>query len=372
MAYAMMLGRALRVTKTDKCGKPLDGAANRLVTEGFIRVNLTPNMKAAEDIQQENAAGKNCVKGRTPPERNWWDVEIQFCNVDPDLYALLCSWARVLDYAGNPIGFIDSKSVDVSTGVGIEVWTGTGDDDGCAPPVDDSAFSLPDSGELFGYLLLVGKEFVSGAVTVEKGVATFTLTGLTVAPKGWGRGPYNVAKINSDGDAGRLLTEAYNEDKDNHLVVMSTPIPPPAPTDGAVPLDISGTFVAPTYYYYGSPANGIVDASDVAPEQVAVDQGYNVTLTGGPTGGNVSLLVEYPDQPDKTALLVLWNSTPGQAKTILVALDDGYASSDWDVTGTNLPTGPILIVPPPGVVIKEGANNLTGGTSPDLVVAPAA
>lgn len=50
MAFAVVKGYALRVTKVDSCGLPIQGNANRIVTEGFIRVNLDPNMKEANVI----------------------------------------------------------------------------------------------------------------------------------------------------------------------------------------------------------------------------------------------------------------------------------------------------------------------------------
>lgn len=370
MAFGVIKGLALRATKTDSCAKPLAGEANRLVTDGFIRVNLDPNMKAAEDLEQTNAAGKVCVSGRTPPERKWWNVEIQFCNVDPDLYSLICGWARVLDYAGKPIGFRDRKDVDTDSGVMFEVWTGVGDDDSCVIPTDDTIFSAATSGKQYGYLGFAGTEFVSGALTVEAGVATFTLTGRTVAPKNWGRGPYNVAAIDSSGTAGRLLVPAYDPDDDNHLLLFSTPIAPPEPTNGAVPLAI-GTIFVPPDYYFGSPSGGTADAADVAPDQVAVGQGYDVTITGVPTGGTWSALVTYPGGESLETGPILFNSTPAQLKTILVALDDGYDASDWNATGTNLPAGTINVVPPDGVTLEPEDNGLTGGTTPAVHVNPA-
>jgi hypothetical protein len=354
VSFAVVKGLALRASKIDRCGKPLAGASNRLVTEGFIRVNLDPELKAAEDLEQTNAAGKVCVQGRTPPERKWWNVEIQFCDVDPDLYSLITGWARVLDWDDNPIGFRDQKEVNADTGVAFEVWTGVGDDDGCEIPLDDSIFSAAASGASHGYLLFGGTEFISGALTVESGVATFTMTGRTIAMPHWGRGPYNVAATDASGTPGRLLVPTS---KSEHITLFSTPVVPPEVTDGADALAIQTLFAAPPYYYGASSA-------DVAPEQAAEDQGYNVTITGVPTGGNWSSMVTYPGGETLETGVILFNSTPGQLLTILAALDDGYTASDWTVTGTNLPAGTINVIPPDGVTFEPEDNGLTGGTTP--------
>lgn len=365
MAFAVVKGLALRATKINSCGKPIEGASNRLITDGFIRVNLDPNMKAREELEQTNAAGKVCVTDTTPPERKWWNTEIQFCNVDPDLHSLITGWARVLDYDDKPIGFRDQAEVDTDYGVAFELWTGGSDDDDCEVPTNDSIFSAASSGKSYGYLLFGGTEFVSGAVTVEAGVSTFTLTGITIAMPHWGRGPYNVAGTDALGTPGRLLVPTS---KSEHITLFRTPVPPPEPTDGALPLAISTLFVAPDYYF-GGPANE--PAADVAPDQVAAGQGYAVTITGVPTGGTFSLNAIYPGGTTIETGTILFNSTPGQLKTVLVANDDGYTASDWTVTGTNLPAGTITVIPPDGVTLEPQDNNLTGGTSPTVHVAAA-
>ncbi|AER47668.1 hypothetical protein [Mycolicibacterium goodii] len=264
MAFAVVKGEMLRVTKVDSCGKPLQGPANRLVTDGYIRFNIDPEMKAREDIEQTNAAGKVCVSANTPAERKWWNIEAQLCGVDPDLFALIASWSRVLDSDNKPIGVKDRKAVETKTGVMFEVWTGGDDDDGCEIPEDDSIFSTTVGGPQNGYLAIGGKEFtLSSGVTVEAGASTFTLTGRSFAPKHWGRGPYNVASIDANGTPGRLLVPLYDPVEENHLALFTTPVPPPEPTNGAVPLAIQSIFTGPDNAYFGA------NATDVAPDQPA-------------------------------------------------------------------------------------------------------
>ncbi|ORA38110.1 hypothetical protein [Mycobacterium aquaticum] len=354
MAFAVVKGLSLRATKVDRCGTPLPGLANRIVTDGFIRVNLDPNMKDANELTQENAAGKECVSDRTPPERRWWNTELQLCGVDPDLWSMVLSWARVLDYDGNPIGVRDRKSVDADTGVMFEVWTGGEGDDDCPPPTDDSIFSAASTGKQYGYLAFAGSEFVSGAIPVEAAVSTFTISGRTIAPKNWGRGPYNVAAIDSNGTPGRLLVPAYSKEDDNHLLFFRTPVEPPKPTDGACELNISSVFAAPNYYF-GGPASE--PAADVAPPQpICNGKKYTVAVSG--TGNWKAKIGTVPSaniahtalaSAVQSAIEALSNVEVGQVQVVgtagnyTVTLDPSLPALTADSTG--LTGGTVTVTP---------------------------
>ncbi|WP_255800865.1 hypothetical protein [Mycobacteroides abscessus] len=347
MAFAVVKGYALRVTKTDSCGKPLQGNANRIVTDGFIRVNLDPNMKEANELTQENAAGKECVSDRTPAERRWWNTELQLCGVDPDLWSLILAWTRVLDHDGNPIGVRDRKSVDDQSGVMFEIWTGGQGDDDCPPPMDDSIFSAAASGKQFGYLAFAGNEFVSGAIPVGAEVSNFTLTGRTIAPKHWGRGPYNVAAIDSSGTPGRLLVPIYDKEDDNHLLLFRTPVPPPKPTDGACELAVQSIFTGPGKSYFG------VDAADVAPPQpICKPKTYTVAVTGT---GNWKAKVGVEPTAD-----IVSTALPAAVQSAIEALPN-VEVGQVQVTGT---AGNYTVKLDPDLgVLGADSTGLTGGTA---------
>jgi hypothetical protein len=174
----------------------------------------------------------------------------------------------------------------------------------------------------------------------------------------WGRGPYNVAAINSDGDAGRLLAPTG---KKEHITLFRTPIAPPEATEGAVALDILGKFTG-TDYYFGGPANA--PAVDVAPEQAEVGDDVVISFTGGPaTGGTFSLVVHYPGGTDEETSALAFGSNAAAVKAALAVIDDGYDAADWDVAGA-LPAG-LTITPPPGVTVAPGDNALTPATTID-------
>lgn len=352
MSFAVVKGHALRVTKTDSCGKPLQGAANRIVTDGFIRFQVDPEMKAREDLEATNAAGKVCVSANTPAERKWWNIEAQLCGVDPDLFALIAAWARVTDYEGKPVGVKDRKSVETETGVMFELWAGQSDDDGCDIPEDDSIFSSSVGGKQYGYLVIGGKEFVSSALAVEANPSNFTLTGRSFAPKRWGRGPYNVAAIDSSGTAGRLLVPLYDPVEENHLALFSTPIPPPAPTNGACELAIQSIFTGPGNSYFGA------TAADVAPAQpICNGKVYTVAVTGT---GNWTAAVGAEDTANITH-----TALPAAVQSAIEALPN-VEVGQVQVAGT---AGNYTVTLDPSLpALSADGGGLTGGT---VTVTPA-
>jgi hypothetical protein len=261
--FPVVKGVRLRATKINSCGLPIGGNANRLVTDGFVSVELAPVMKDAQELEQVNAEGAVCVTDRTPPTRKHYNVTVELCGVNTGLIGMFNGWSQVLDYANNSVGIQDDEEVDSDYGVALEIWTGGRSEDDCPAPATDSIFTSTNSGKGFGYLLFGANEFTMGNVKVDANISTFTLTGRTIALSQWGRGPYNVVPINSAGSAGRLLKPL---DREAHFLLQRTTIaPPPAtPGDSPVKLDITGKFIAPNYYF-GGPNNA--PAAPVAPNQ---------------------------------------------------------------------------------------------------------
>lgn len=261
--FPVVKGVRLRATKINRCGLPIAGNANRLVTDGFVSVRLNPVMKDANELEQENAEGKVCVVDRTPPTRKYHSVELELCNVNTGLISMFNGWSQIIDHANNPIGFVDSANVDDQFGVALEIWTGGRTDEDCEPQKLDTVFSNPTTGINYGYLLFGATEFTLGNIEIGANISTFTLTGITIPIPHWGRGPYNVASTNATGTPGRLLAPA---DDDAHFMLFRTPVPPPAPTPGNRPARLqTSTLFTGTTYYFGGPTNA--PAAAVAPAQ---------------------------------------------------------------------------------------------------------
>lgn len=82
--------------------------------------------------------------------------------------------------------------------------------------------------------------------------------------------------------------------------------------------------------------------------------GYTVDL-GGATGGTFTLT-----HGGHTTGALAFGSTSSAVKTALVGLDDGYTTSDWDVTGS---AGSLTVtVPTSSGALTGDGSSLTGGT----------
>jgi len=256
-AFPIFKGLAMRATRIDACGKPIEGDGNRLVTKGFISVQLTPVMRARQEPEQIAADGLVCFSGTTPATRKWHTVEVQFCGVDPELISMLTGYEKVLGYDDAVIGMGDLPDVDDEYGVAIEVWTGGDSDDDCPEPLDDTVFGATDGGKTNGYLLFGAREWMpTGNMLINDGIATFGLSGITYRIPQWGRGPYNVLQ-DKTGKASRLKVGPGNK---RHYTLLRTKVAPPKPTDGAVKLSVQSIFL-PASPYYGA------TAAEIAPDQ---------------------------------------------------------------------------------------------------------
>lgn len=363
--YPLVFGVKLRLTKVNSCGLPLAGPANRIVTDGFVTANFTPQMKDAADLDQNNAEGLICVTERTAPQRKRWQMALELCNVDTAVISLLTSWEQLLDYADNPNGFQDSESVESDLGVAIEIWTGGKAATDCPPQITDNIFSNPGTGKNYGYMLAFGTEFQLGNVNVGAQVSTLTLTGITFTGPQWGKGPYNVAGTDSSGTPGRLLTPTND---DSQLLMFRTPVPPPdnTPAGVAAPLAISSIFTGSTYYFGGPSA---APAADVAPEQAAGST-FPLTITGAPTGGNFQFSIASDNFDQVDDVTILWDSTAAAAVAAVIASDEeNFNTSNVWATGGALPTTPIsLQFADPTITLTLGTVAFTGGTSPTATV----
>jgi hypothetical protein len=257
----------MRVTKVDACGRPVYGEDSGVVTKGFVSISFTANTDEGEEINVTNAAGDTCVRDTPCPKFLNYGVEIEFCNVDPYLFALMSGQDVItvpeLDENGDPTGNETAIGFAVCTdndackqGFSLEAWTGA---PGVDCPDDADAAAVPG-----GYILL---PFVQGGVvgdfTIENDAVSFTITGAaTKDGSKWGSGPYAVQADPATGAPAQLSTAVRSCD---HLVVMQTTVAPPNPYCGPIPvLDPSGAAVTGLDVTPGADENGAIFAPDPA------------------------------------------------------------------------------------------------------------
>lgn len=216
--HSVIRAPAARVTRLDACGAPVDSTCAYAVTSGFITITLTKVYQERQDALRLNANGDICVDKPKAPILRWYEVAIEFCNVDPELFNIVSAEPLILNDAVAPVavGWCTLPGSAESVNFALEFWVGT-EDEGC----DDGAVT-------YGYGILPRViQGTIGDVAIGNDVVTFTVTAITRAGNDWGTGPYNVLVNESGVNAGfpgPLLTAI---DTQAHKCFFWTELPPP-------------------------------------------------------------------------------------------------------------------------------------------------
>jgi hypothetical protein len=206
-------GRVIRVTRLDACGVPVVGACSSIVSEGFISVELAPEIEAGEEYLQKNAWGDFCISEKDYDRTKWVNTSISLCEVHPDLLDVIGGGSPITDGV-DTIGASFGEDGQLNA-FAIEVWTKQAGK-GCSG-------GNPEWGYFVVPFCTNGN--VDGSVTVENGTLTLGLKGEgQPAVSDWGTGPY--------GD-NPLLTVGGMPTGDFWAVVRTT-VQPPADSDGCV------------------------------------------------------------------------------------------------------------------------------------------
>jgi hypothetical protein len=228
---SLVKGRRLRVTKLDSCGRPIYGDDSQVVSKGFISVAFTANTTESDEINVTNAAGEVCVYEAAVTSLVGYGIEIQFCNVDPELFALVTGQPVVLAPDGTTVvGFdVDTKIGLENSNFALELWAGSPAADTCTTPGATGSY---------GYLLL---PYLTGGIlgdfTVENGSVTFTLTGAnTKEGNSWGVGPYSDIMLNGATPTPAPGPMSAPVSTSTALRTMIVDLAPPADACGARPL----------------------------------------------------------------------------------------------------------------------------------------
>lgn len=223
--FTPIRGRRMRVTRVDSLGRPVPGPCSTVVTSGFVTVEMTAEIEEGETTTVRTAGGDVCVSERGCDTLNWYNISIEFCQVDPDLVSMINpTFTKLFDYNGETIGWEESHEYSCDAGFALELWS----DVSGYTPTDPNA-----TGAWVYYLLpfLVGGTV--GDITVENGAVTFTITGRTKRGSQWARGPYNVMRNPPDGTCGPMITP-FNPESPRRIFL--TTCPPPAAVCGCQPL----------------------------------------------------------------------------------------------------------------------------------------
>lgn len=241
----MIKGYRIRATRVGRCGLPLSGTKNTIVTDGFIEFGLERETSDGDEIEVKNAQGVVCATDRTEDQFKRYNLTLSLCGIHPDLMAFFTDQPLVLDAEGDAAGLLTQTGGNESAGVALELWAGTGGGDDCEVPADDSVFDTVGEGEqpFDGWYLLLPwvRGGAMGDITVNgTDAAEITVTGYTGSGAHWGQGPYNVVR-DAAGDPSRLLAPIPAK---THSLLQRTTVKPPAVTAGAVELTLPQPYFA--------------------------------------------------------------------------------------------------------------------------------
>lgn len=180
-------GAAIRVTRLDVAGNPLNGPGDSYTTAAFMRVSFTPEYEEGDEITEKAANGKVCVAFKADDTLKRITMELAICEPDPELTALLSGGLllrknlgtfgapinRSIGWASPAVG--DSPS---GNGVAIEAWS-------LAIKDGKQASTLPYFHWVFPYVKLRQ----SGDRVIENGLLANTFEGFGLGNEEFGVGP---------------------------------------------------------------------------------------------------------------------------------------------------------------------------------------
>jgi hypothetical protein len=214
----------IRVTRLNSCGQVVTGSCSQVVTDGIISVEMTKNYEDRQEFFVKNGDGQFCVRETNPPILKWIDLVVTLCNVDPDIVNIMAAEPLYSsnDAAATKIGWSTAEDSSSNSNFALEGWTRLSGNS-----------ALCTGGTEYGYFLWPWVvEGTIGDMTLENGVANFTISARTHSNSLWGVGPYNVDY--SDATPGGttpipMLTPILSN---QHSRMFTTRLAPPAAACG--------------------------------------------------------------------------------------------------------------------------------------------
>lgn len=205
------------MTRLDSCCAPATGTACDFATsESFVTLNLTAEIEEPDEFIVKLANGQLCINETGCATLKRFNVEIEICNADPDLFQIISGVTTVASFNGDIVGFQVDQNLGECSKFALEFWTKVVGDE-CTDPTTGAV-------QYLYWLMPCLSNGRVGDLTIENGPLTWTLTADAVPSGVWARGPYNVVPINVGNTPGRLLAPISAE---TALHVQFTTIPPP-------------------------------------------------------------------------------------------------------------------------------------------------
>lgn len=204
-----------RFTRLDQCGAIVVGEKSMLTTKGYISVAATAQIEDGEEFTVKNACGELCINEKDADQFKRYDLELQLCQVDPELLELISGARLLVDGEGVTKGFAHGENA-LTENFSLELWTKI-------TPKDCAGLNE----EFYWFAFPWVTNGVMTDVTFENGPLTLTVTASTHgAGADWGRG------LGPD----CILPEGSEAEITDHLLAYLTTVQPPTPVCGLQPV----------------------------------------------------------------------------------------------------------------------------------------
>lgn len=230
--FQSIQGLCLRVTRLDNCCQPPSaGTPNAfVVSDSFISLSLTAELEEPDEFTVKLANGKLCINEIGCATLKRYTVEVTLCNADPDLFEIMGGVTKVLDFAGDVVGYEIDQDLGACGKFSLEFWTRLPQDqcldNGCPAYIY--------------WLLPCLQNGRVGDITIENGPLEFSFTADAIPSSVWGVGPYNVVPLSLCDTVGGPLLAPITCDTALHVQVTTVPPPcesSPVCTTGIVDAD---------------------------------------------------------------------------------------------------------------------------------------
>ena len=127
---------ALRITRQDECDIALDPLFpnSRILTAGFMELNLSPDVETGNDITTINACGDICIRDKDCDRLKGFDLELMLCGIPLPVIEMLTGATLLDDGAGGFKGAVmrESKSLAAcENSKALEIWSKNADKGVC-------------------------------------------------------------------------------------------------------------------------------------------------------------------------------------------------------------------------------------------------
>lgn len=118
---------AIRVTRQNNCDVVLDPLAenSRVLSSGFMELNLSPDVEDGNDITTKNACGDICIRDKDCDRLKGFEVELKLCGIPLPMVEMLIDATLIDDGSGNFVGAVmrESKSAPCAYSKQLELWS---------------------------------------------------------------------------------------------------------------------------------------------------------------------------------------------------------------------------------------------------------